>query len=311
LASDKSRSRGSGSRRSSDTRRKGAGDEAPLEARRRKSSRASAERKTASRAQQKRKKRKPASPGGSQKPRTEPPPRSSLVAVAESERTFQTIEQALVDLWSVVNELSRVRPPRKKFYRVTIFGSSRMFPGDEVYEDVRRLAAKLSSMGCDIVTGGGPGLMQAANEGAHEGDPDGRTRSYGLAIQLPTEEQPNPFVEKLYRHKTFFSRLHHFVRLSSAFIVVQGGIGTTLEALMTWQLLQVRHIQDTPFVLLGPMWKSLVSWSKRYMLKTDPPMAEADDLALPTCVETVDHVIEVIRQDLERFRMNRTSVVGQ
>lgn len=228
--------------------------------------------------------------------------RRSLVAVAESETTFQTVEHALLDLWSVVNELSRIRPPVKRFYRVTIFGSSRMHPGDPIYEDVKRLAAKLSSMGCDIVTGGGPGLMQAANEGAREGDPEGRTRSFGLAITLPSEEAPNPFVEKLYKHQTFFSRLHHFVRLSSAFIVVQGGIGTTLETFMTWQLLQVRHIKDTPLVLVGPMWKSMVAWGKRYMSKTDPPMADSEDFTIPTCVETVDHAVEVIRKDLERYQ---------
>jgi len=227
-----------------------------------------------------------------------------LVTVAESEHTFSTIEKALMDLWSVVNELSRVRPPRRKFYRVTIFGSSRMIPGDPVYEDARRLAAELSSMGCDIITGGGPGLMQAANEGAREGDPSGRTRSFGLAIELPTgiEEGPNPFVEQLYRHKTFFSRLAHFVRLSSAFIVLPGGIGTTLETFMIWQLLQVRHIRDTPLLFLGPQWKSLVSWSRRYMLKTQPHLAHPEDLKIPTCVETVDHAVEAIRKHFEEFR---------
>ncbi len=193
-----------------------------------------------------------------------------LVEMSDPEETFDVVEDALYDLWSVANELARIRPPRPKYYRVTIFGSSRMRPGDDVYQDVRSLATWLSTMGCDIVTGGGPGLMQAANEGAKLGDPENRTRSFGLPIELQKEEEPNPFVEKIYRHRTFFSRLHHFVRLSSAFIVVRGGIGTLLETAMIWQLCQVRHMRNVPLILVGEMWQDLGEWAQRHMLSSVP-----------------------------------------
>ncbi len=218
---------------------------------------------------------------------------------------FEVVEDALYDLWSVVNELARIRPPKPKYYRVTVFGSSRMQPGDAVYDEVRDLASQLSRLGCDIVTGGGPGLMQAANEGARLGDPHNRTRSFGLPIELSTEEQPNPFVEKLYRHRTFFSRLHHFVRLSSAFVVVRGGIGTTLETAMIWQLCQVRHVRDLPLIFVGEMWRELVEWAKRHMLDDDRHLASPEDLEIPHTVDTVEEAIAIIKRDLDDFYEGR------
>ncbi|MFQ5747794.1 MAG: LOG family protein [Gemmatimonadota bacterium] len=220
---------------------------------------------------------------------------------ADSRRMYKVMEASLRELWDVVDELSRVMPPRPRYYRVTIFGSSRMSPGDHVYGEVRRLAQELAAMGCDIVTGGGPGLMQAANEGERLGDVLGRTRSYGLNVELPHEQAPNPFVEKLYHHGTFFSRLHHFVRLSSAFVVMRGGVGTTLEAMLVWQLRQVGHLYDRPLILVGDMWKHLVEWGRREWMDGDRRLADPRDLELPVCVDSVDAAVDVIREDLERW----------
>jgi hypothetical protein len=83
-------------------------------------------------------------------------PEAKLTREAVTEETFDVIESSLRDLWTVVDDLSRIRPPKSEYYRVTIFGSSRMKPGERLYEDTRRLAAELAAMGCDIVTGGGP-----------------------------------------------------------------------------------------------------------------------------------------------------------
>lgn len=176
-----------------------------------------------------------------------------------------------------------------------------MQPGDDLYNDVRLLAAQLAEMGCDIVTGGGPGLMQAANEGEQLGDRANRTRSFGLPIELPTEEQPNPFVERIYRHRTFFTRLHHFVRLSNAFIVVRGGIGTTLEAMMVWQLCQVRHVYDTPLIFIGEMWKELVAWARIPMLEGERRLADPQDMEIPVCVPAIHHAVEQIRRHKHGF----------
>lgn len=224
------------------------------------------------------------------------------VAASRPEEVFELVEDSLVSLWSVVNDLARIRPPKPRYYRVTIFGSSRMRPGDALYDDVRHLAEILAGMGCDIVTGGGPGLMQAANEGARIGDPENRIRSFGLPIELAAEEEPNPFVEKVYRHRTFFSRLHHFVRLSSAFVVVRGGIGTTLETMMIWQLCQVRHVRDLPLIFVGEMWQELVEWGKRHMLNSGRPLVSPGDLDIPHCVDTVEEAIRIIETDLADFR---------
>ena len=117
-------------------------------------------------------------------------------------------------------------------------------------------------MGCDILTGGGPGLMQAANEGAHSADPKGRGRSVGINIELPFEQQVNPFVTQAFGHRTFFSRLHHFMIVSDAFVVTPGGIGSLLELSLVWQLLQVRHLYNTPLILVGKMWADLVDWAR-------------------------------------------------
>ena len=119
-------------------------------------------------------------------------------------------------------------------------------PGTFGYEETKRAAKALAEMGCDIITGGGPGLMRAANEGASRA-PE-RSRSYGIRVELPFEQNVNAFVSQAFEHRTFFTRLHQFVITSDAFIVAPGGVGTLLEMVMIWQLIQVRHFQNTPLI---------------------------------------------------------------
>ena len=161
-----------------------------------------------------------------------------------------------------------------------------------MYEEVKRAATAFASMGCDIVTGGGPGLMQAANEGARSAGAPG---SMGIRVELPFEQHANPFVEQAFEHETFFTRLHHFVIASDAFVVVPGGIGTVLETLMIWQLLQVRHVRGVPLVLVGKMWKGLVEWARVSMLDPRLALANPEDLQIPQCVENADEAIALIR----------------
>jgi uncharacterized protein (TIGR00730 family) len=174
-----------------------------------------------------------------------------------------------------------------------------------VYEEVKRAAAALTEMGCDIVTGGGPGLMQAANEGAvsvGEGQ-----RSTGIRVELPFDQEINPFVEQVFKHKTFFSRLHHFVIAADAFVVAPGGIGTVLETLMIWQLLQVRHVEEVPLILVGPMWRDLVEWARRSMLDdADLRMANLKDLEIPRCLDSADEAIALLREEHTRWRERQT-----
>lgn len=217
-----------------------------------------------------------------------------MVSATRPEDTFRIIEDSVFDLWNVIDDLSRIHPPKTPFYRVTIFGSARVKPGEQLYEDVRRLSSLLAAMGCDIITGGGPGLMQAANEGERLGDASNTTRSIGLRIELAFEQEANPFVEKLFRHRTFFSRLHHFVRLSSAFVVMPGGIGTSLELMLVWQLLQVRHMYGTPLILVGDMWRDLVEWTKTHMIDGATAYINPEDAEIPICVDTIDEAVEII-----------------
>ena len=218
---------------------------------------------------------------------------SKLVTLDDEEAVKEVLAASVMQLWEVVNNLTRLRPTRRERYRVAIFGSARAKPGTFVYDEVKRAAAAFSAMGCDIVTGGGPGLMQAANEGAAaSGNPSG---SVGIRIDLPFEQAANPFVEMAYDHKTFFTRLHHFVIASDAFVVVPGGIGTVLEMLMVWQLLQVRHVADCPLILVGKMWPGLIDWARTSMLDPRLALASPEDFDIPVCADGADEAIAVVR----------------
>ena len=226
--------------------------------------------------------------------RANDPDRARIVSLDDEEAVKEILSASVMGLWDVVNSLTRLRPSRRERYRVAIFGSARARPGTFAYDEVKRAAAAFAEMGCDVVTGGGPGLMQAANEGAASvGDRQG---SMGIRVELPFEQEVNPFVELAFEHKTFFTRLHHFVLASDAFVVVPGGIGTVLETLMVWQLLQVRHVENTPLILVGKMWKGLVDWASASMLDAGFPLANPEDMRIPVCLDTADEAIAVIRE---------------
>jgi uncharacterized protein (TIGR00730 family) len=230
------------------------------------------------------------------------PSDAGQISLADEEGVKQILVGSILGLWEVVNNLTRLRPSKREHYRVTIFGSARAQPGTFVYEEVKRVAAALAALGCDIITGGGPGLMQAANEGAAAADAPQRDRSVGIRVDLPFEQEANPFVGQAFEHRTFFTRLHHFVLTSDAFVVTPGGIGTVLETMMIWQLLQVRHVRDTPLLLVGKMWAELVDWGRKHLLNPQLPLAGAADLAIPQCLNTADEAIAVIRAHHEKWR---------
>ena len=217
------------------------------------------------------------------------------ISLADEAAVKRLLVDTIFGMWSLVNNLTRLRPSKRERYRVTIFGSARTQPGHWVYGEVKRMAGELAAMGCDIVTGGGPGLMQAANEGAADKNAEGRVHSVGIRVELPFEQQVNPFVEQAFEHQSFFTRLHHFVLMSDAFIVAPGGIGTVLESTMIWQLLQVRHLHDTPFIFAGPMWRGLVDWATQMMLRPGFELANAEDMKIPQCVDSADEAIAIIR----------------
>jgi uncharacterized protein (TIGR00730 family) len=229
------------------------------------------------------------------------PHRPDVVSLADEDSVKDILVNTVFGLWDIVNNLTRLRPSKHERYRVTIFGSARAKPGTFVYDEVKRVAAALAEMGCDIITGGGPGLMQAANEGAGSAGAAERSRSVGIRVELPFEQEANPFVTEAFEHKTFFTRLHHFVLTSDTFIVVPGGIGTVLELMMIWQLLQVRHVGETPLILVGKMWADLVDWAKTHLVTSQPPLANAEDMLIPRCVNTADEAIALVREHHARW----------
>lgn len=230
---------------------------------------------------------------------TKQPTNTDAVSLADEENVKEVLVKSVLGLWDVVNNLTRLKPSRRDRYRVSIFGSARTQVGSEIYETTKRTAAALAEMGCDIITGGGPGLMQAANEGARTAD---QGQSVGIRISLPFEQDVNAFVSQAFEHRTFFTRLHQFVLTSDAYIVAPGGIGTVLETMMIWQLLQVNHLQDTPLILVGRMWPGLVEWARTVMLSYEPPLANADDFSLPKCVANADEAITLIREHHARWQ---------
>ena len=227
----------------------------------------------------------------------------SLVPLSDEPAALDILTKSVLGLWETVNNLTRLRPTRRDRYRVTIFGSARVSPDHWVYAAVRDVAAEVSRLGCDVVTGGGPGLMQAANEGAKLADPDGtHQKSVGIRVELPFEQDVNAFVTQAFEHKTFFTRLHHFVLVSDAFIVTQGGIGTVLETLMVWQLLQVRHLHDTPLILAGRFWDGLIDWARAVMLKPDAPLVSPEDLRIPQILSDGPAIVRAVREHHARWK---------
>ena len=230
---------------------------------------------------------------------TDPIQRTNAVSLADEPAAKQIIIDSVLGLWDVVNNLTRLKPTRDDRYRVTIFGSARAKPGTVAYEETKRVSKALAELGCDIITGGGPGLMQAANEGVKLAGE--AAESVGIRVDLPFEQEVNPFVELAFEHRTFFTRLHHFVLASDAFIVAPGGIGTVLETTMIWQLLQVRHLDQTPLILVGKMWPGFVEWARSSMLEFETPLASARDFSIPQCVATGDEAIAIIRKEHSRW----------
>ena len=211
----------------------------------------------------------------------------------------RVIDQSVAQLWQTVETLERLHPRNLERFRVSVFGSSRVAPGTELYTEAREIARRLTEAGCDLISGGGSGLMQAATEGATQGRLS-RPASGDLPVRLVEGAAETSFVERVFRHRTFFSRLHHFVRLSSAYVVLPGGIGTVLEAMMVWQLLQVKHLPPTPFILFGDHWEGLLEWASDTVV--DRGFADVADLRLPRLARTIDEVVELVAAEMDRFR---------
>jgi len=174
---------------------------------------------------------------------------------------------------------------------VTFFGSSRAKEGDKAYEDAREIARGLGRLGCSIITGGGPGVMEGANRGAQEGG----GLSIGLNIDIPTEQEPNPYIDKLIQFRYFFIRKVIFVKYSMAFVILPGGFGTMDELFEALTLIQTRKIAPFPVFLVGrEYWRGLITFLEGTMLAQDNILPE--DLNILRVVDSNEEVIREIAE---------------
>lgn len=188
---------------------------------------------------------------------------------------------------------------------VSIFGSARTPPDHPHYQLARAVAARLGARGFDIITGGGPGIMAAANQGAQ----DAAVRSIGLAIELPYEQATNPFVDLSLRFRYFFVRKVMFIRYAQAFVVFPGGFGTLDELFEALTLIQTEKIRRFPVVLAGSQhWGGLERWISQQLL--EPAMVSTDDVQLLTLADDPDEIAEFIahwrRRQLEIYHPARS-----
>lgn len=148
-------------------------------------------------------------------------------------------------------------------FRVSIFGSARIKKGTREYKKVYNLAKLLGKEGIDIVTGGGPGLMEAANSGHGAGRKNKETQSIGLNIKLSQEQKPNKSLDIVYEFERFSRRLDTFMLLSNAVVIAPGGVGTLLEFFYTWQLVQTKKTRHIPIILMGREYPGLIQWIRK------------------------------------------------
>ena len=178
-------------------------------------------------------------------------------------------------------------------FKVAIFGSARIKPGEKTYEEISDFAKKLATKGYDIVTGGGPGAMEAASRGHHEACQDKHeSQAIGINIELPFEQKPNQYIDITESTSTFSARLDTFMLLSHIFVVAPGGIGTLLELFYTWQLMEVWHICRAPIILWGDDYKELQSYIQHALV--EKWFVKSDEAELAIQVNDPEQVLALI-----------------
>jgi uncharacterized protein (TIGR00730 family) len=178
-------------------------------------------------------------------------------------------------------------------WAVSVFGSARTMPSDPYYEKARRLGQMLAKKGFAVITGGGPGIMEAASRGACEGGGP----SVGLNITLPHEQQANPYADIRMDFHYFFARLMMFVKYACSFVCFPGGYGTLHEFFNSMSLIQTRKARRFPVILIGSeYWKGLVNWMRLTLLEHPPAKIDPRDLDLFTVTDSLDEAVAVIEK---------------
>jgi len=174
---------------------------------------------------------------------------------------------------------------------VTIFGSARVKPDDIYYQKTENLTRLLVQNGFSVITGGGGGIMEAANKGASEAG----GKSVGMNIQLPFEQKPNPYANIHLHYKYFFIRKVMFVKYAIAYVILPGGFGTMDELFEALTLIQTKRIKSFPLILMGSeYWQGLLDWLKKTMLREDKILP--GDLDLIQVVDEPEEVVKLIKK---------------
>lgn len=228
---------------------------------------------------------------------------ADLIKDAFEQKTWQEIH--ITDSWRVFKILSELVEGFEKLARigpcVSIFGSARTKPENRYYQIAEDIAFKLTQKGYGVITGGGPGIMEAANKGASRG----KGKSVGINIDLPFEQRPNPYIDsdKLITFDHFFVRKVMFMKYAQGFIVLPGGFGTFDELFEAITLIQTRKIGKFPIILVGKdYWDGLITWVKEVMLAERNISPE--DLNLFTLVDTSDEAVELIDKFYSRYLLS-------
>jgi len=209
------------------------------------------------------------------------------------------------DSWAIFKIMSEFVDGYEKLSKigpcVSIFGSARTSPDHEYYKLAEEVAYKLTQNGFGVITGGGPGIMEAGNKGAHRG----KGTSVGLNIELPFEQHDNPYVDrdKNLEFDYFFVRKVMFVKYSQGFVVMPGGFGTLDEFFEAMTLIQTKKIGRFPIILVGrEFWSGLLDWIKTTLIEKYANVSP-DDLKLFRVVDTADEAVEHFNKFYSKYSL--------
>ena len=212
------------------------------------------------------------------------PGASKFASAQEAWRVFGIMSEFV----EATERLAAIKPA------VTVFGSARVAPGSPYYELTEKTARLLSDSGFSVISGGGPGIMEAANKGAFYG----KSPSVGLNIQLPHEQANNPYqdISQTFRH--FFARKYMFVRFASAYVVMPGGFGTLDELMEALTLIQTGKARKIPLILVcSAFWQGMIDWFKDRLVAEG--MVDAEDINLIQLIDEPGQVVEAIFKHYE------------
>ncbi|MDR2869877.1 MAG: TIGR00730 family Rossman fold protein [Deferribacteraceae bacterium] len=213
------------------------------------------------------------------------------------------LDKKITDFWQVFRIMSEFAEGFQLLLDtesgVTIFGSARTKAGDKYYEESRECARLLANAGVTVVTGGGPGIMEAGNRGAMEGGGE----SIGLNIKLPFEQKGNDYTTKAYTTRYFFVRKVMFIKYAKAFVIYPGGFGTMDEFFEVLTLMQTHKIDKQPIILAGSsFWSGLMDWVRSQMLSLGY-ISESDFdyfKIMDSPQEIADYLIDYLKEDKDK-----------